>query len=574
MSQAAPVAPASVDTEVDDPILPESEPAKLPRVPNPERLFDDGTLEGLEGPARFISVQEILLMTLEQNLDIRVEEESRDAQAGAAFSEQGIYDPTVTARSTRSRTDEQTRNLGAAGGAGAGTFDFNSSSIYQDDTVTELILGQRTPLGTRVEIFARDHRQDIMDGRADTTLSPSYRQEAGLRVTQPLLKNFGPLVNNAPIRIANRRLDQSNWSFRGEVQERLSDVMQSYYELIFAYLDLEVQKTALESARELERNNRARVEVGTEPRLSLYQAEAQVAEREAQVIRAEAEILRAQDQLRRLTNWDAESSIRTWDGPLVPTDRLFYNKDLQLQEPRLIDVAFTARPDMQIARLETEIAEIDRDVAKRQRLPELNAFGEYSYSGVGATRWGGANEELDGRDYANYSFGAEFIYPLFNRQARGRFQQTEALLRRAELSQEQLEVLITAEVRQAVRIVRTALARIQSNQRQVIADRERVRSQRLRLQEGEGTQFELLEAEDDLASSRAALARALVDYQQGVVEVARSTGTLLSQLNIAVDDQEEPQWYELNYSPEQGPAVRPGEGGLQPEIRPSAIFSN
>src|SRR5690606_24558433 len=140
-----------------------------------------------------------------------------------------------------------------------------------------------------------------------------------------------------------------------------------------------------------------------------------------------------------------------------------------------------------------------------------------------------------------YNYGIEFRYPLFNRQARARHHIAEDRVEQADLLIESRELQIMTEVRNATRAYFTALDQIEATRRQVIADFEKVNSERKRLEVGEGTVFTVLDFQDDLAQSRANHVRALANYQIALIEIARASGILLDVQGVVVDDQESPR---------------------------------
>ncbi|MCB2154308.1 TolC family protein [bacterium] len=506
-------------------------------------------LNALKGDPVELTLRDVVLQTLMQNLDIKISKKDRDIAAEQVFAELGIYDPVFEAGVTRTQIDEQSRTLPQ-----------NRWTVDEKDTQSYAALSQRTPWGTMVTLEFTDHRQHILDRdpRVGNTLSPSYRQTAGVTVTQPLLKNFGPLVNNANIRIAKRRLDQSNEAFRGQIMDQLASVMGAYWELVFTIRNLDVQEQALASARELERVNKARVDVGSLPRLSLVQAQAEVAYRESLVVNAESAVAQAQDNLLQLMNWDRTDLDKEWNRPIIPVDSPEFTPDVRFSDSELINVAFARRPDFLAAVTELDVAHINRDVSKRQRLPELNVFGSYTYSGLDNSRWG-AFDYVDDMDYTDYSFGAEFRFPLFNRQARAQYHQSLDYAEQQELFIQQLEVAITGQVRASTRSVRTALRRIDATRKQVTADQEKLDAEIKRREVGERTTFDVLDFQDDLAQSQASEARAMVDYQIAMIELARSTGTLLDAQNILVDDQVPPGGFDLGFQPVSTDSITPEE---------------
>ena len=490
-----------------------------------------GEIAELQGAPMALSLREVVITTLAQNLGIEIQAQDQEIAAEAVLQAWGIYDPVLGATGQLRRTDQQT-----------GTFLPGASDqvvSYQDEQDAEVSLSQRTPLGTNLEIFAREEYTNRLSPPLSfgPVVEPEYRETVGLRVTQPLLKNFGPLVTNAQIRVSKKEAEQADWSFRREVENRVSDVMKAYWDLDFALRNAEVQRQALESAEELRRVNQKNFDVGRLPRLSVYQAEAQVAQRESLLADAEAQVIAAQDRLWALMNWDRANLAATWDRPIQPTDRPSYDQELKLLDQELVNVALDLRPDHQAVILGKDIAQINHDVARRQRLPELNAVAGYNFTGVDDNRRDSLST-VEGRDFTGYYVGLEFRYPLFNREARGAYRQSQERLQQTELTIQSSELGITQEVRAATRDVRTALKQIVATTRQVRADIEKLEAEQKRLSVGERTVFDVLDFQDDLALSRANQARALADYQKALIELGRSTGVLLMLQGVEIENPE------------------------------------
>lgn len=508
---------------------------------------------GLEGEPVPLTLRDVLLATLANNLDVKIVEKDRDVAGEQVWAEYGIYDPTLEAGLFRERTDRQ-------GASFSGDEETGRSKSYSTDTTASTALTQRTPIGTIVSLFASDGLNDVHStgGGSTSTIDPANTAEAGISVTQPLLKNAGTLVNNAQIRIARKRLEQANLDFDLAIQERLNLVIAAYWDLDFSIRNLEAQREALASANELERVNRARVEVGTLPRLSLLQAQAQVAERQSIVAEAEAVVLAAQDNLLTLMNWGDEDRVANWNRPVAPVDPPSYLAEVQLDDSKLMALALMNRPDYASAKLGRDIADIDRRVARWQRLPELNLVGGYARNGLEHER-DDAWETARGGEFSEWSVGTEFRYPLFNRAARATYRQAVDLHERSELLIENTELLITREVRDASRNARTALAQIKATNRQVLADIEKLESEKKRLDVGERTTFDVLDFQDDLAESRARYARALADYQIALAELGRSMGILLQVHGVVVEDLEGPGGWDVLKGETSGGEVKVGE---------------
>lgn len=499
---------------------------------------------GLEGEPVYLTVRDIVTATLAQNLSIDIVEKDREVAGERVWEELGIYDPTLNLSVINSRIDRQTGQFTSSPS--------NQIPTYLDTTTSEASLSQRTPLGTVLELFVTDTRtrnRTSFNSNLNTLgfVNPSYESEVGVSVTQPLLKNAGPLVNNSAIRISKLQLNQTNESFRAEVINRLSDVIRAYWELDFAIRNAEVQRQAIVSAKELERVNDLRVRVGTLPRLSLFQAQAQVAERESLLAQTESDIIEAQDRLLELMNWEADNRFEQWDRPIIPVNQPTSFLDAELDDETLTNIALRFRPDYQSAKIQVDIADINQRVTKRQMLPELNLVGSYSFSGLENQR-SESYDTLRTGDYQNYSFGATFTYPLFNRAARGQFRQAEDQFYQSEVQLEELELAIYRDVRSAARRIRTAVRQVEATTRQVKADIEALDAETKRQQVGERTTFDVLDFQDNLAASRANQARAFADYQTALVDLAQAMGITLDVQGIEIESLAAPRGWAYNYN--------------------------
>ncbi len=470
-------------------------------------------LEGVE-----MSLADVVLLAFSQNLDIQLQaidvqisEDERDI-AGS------IYDPVLGAQFSHSEREVRS----------AQTFQGQTipGSIDERTERYSASLSQLIPTGATAQVgFTSDRVTTRGDRREFAPYNPAEAQRAFVRLTQPLLKNFGPMVTNRGIRIAKHQEQAARALYRQEIDNRLAEVMEAYWDLVFALRSLEVQLTSLASAEELARVNEARVDAGVAPRTELLQARAQVAERRNEVIRARSGILAAQDRLLAIMNWTGE--LGTWDQPILPMDTPDeYDVDLELQDPPLIDMALSRREDFRAAGLGVDIAEINRDVARWQRLPELNAFAEWGQSGLGDNR-SDAFDDVTSTHFRDYSYGLELRYPIPNRRARAEYSQSRHRYERAEVEVRRAEVMLVTQVRNATRSLRTSLDSIEAAEAQVEAARETLEAERRRLEVGAATTFNVLEFQEALARAEVAHVNALVSYQKGLIELERSTGNLL-----------------------------------------------
>jgi outer membrane protein TolC len=109
-------------------------------------------------------------------------------------------------------------------------------------------------------------------------------------------------------------------------------------------------------------------------------------------------------------------------------------------------------------------------------------------------------------------------------------------LRRARTNVLRAEQDIVKEVREAVRNLKSALEGIEAAERAVAANAEQLRAEKIRLEHGESTPFEVLQREEDLVTAESQRITALRVYHGSVTALDRAQGTLLEDRGILLDE--------------------------------------
>src|SRR6185295_17155256 len=96
----------------------------------------------------------------------------------------------------------------------------------------------------------------------------------------------------------------------------------AYWQLVLATEAVRVQQQGLALARELQRQNEGKYNVGALPQTSVLEAQAEVARREAELIRVNNALINSRDSLRALVNYRPPGSnelivIEPSDAPTV-----------------------------------------------------------------------------------------------------------------------------------------------------------------------------------------------------------------------------------------------------------------
>lgn len=489
-----------------------------------------------KAPASKISLQDVLRLTLENNLDIKITDYDRKIARDEIQVQKGIFDTLFTSRVAQTEIEqplvlEDVTSI--PGFTGATLESFGIARVQESITkLFEASLSQLIPTGGLLELTYTDERfENIPSGFA--TVSPYYTAQLTLAFLQPLLRNFGPAVTNAGIRIAKNSASISEEAFRLQVMNQLASALKTYWELVFAIYNYDVQMVSLRQAQDLLRINRAKFEAGVVPSTDVLLARAQVALREEQIITANQQILNVQDLLKQIMNVPKDDP--NWQINIIPEDRPEYH-DVHLKENQLLREAFSFRPEYRQAKTLLENHKIQRMVARNGRLPELNLYGYYGFTGADESNTL-AFEDMETLDYHHWQVGLEFRYPLPNRVGRYRYHQSQLQYDQASESLENLKNLITLEIRTTQREVETNRKRIDVTKTSVEYEEAKLDAEQKRFNVGMATSLDVLEFQRDLANSRANHLRAIIDYNKALIDLEISKGTFLGSYQIQIENQ-------------------------------------
>ena len=360
-----------------------------------------------------------------------------------------------------------------------------------------------------------------------------YEPTVTFQVSQPLLRDAWPEFNLAQLRVARLNSRMSDAEFRLKVEEVVTQVIVTYWTLIQARQELAIQQKLLAQTKETHKRVRGRGLLDA-TLATIKQAEASVMIRDAVGIRARKSILDVQNSLARLL---ADSQINLLSRcEVVPTTPPIRRR-VHVSATEQLLTALRCSPLLEQARVAIAASEINVSVAKNQSLPSLNLTASTEIQGLGPTIQQ-ANDKLLNADYVSYGIGLEMEYPIGNRGPLANLRQrklerTKAIVAMQNIA-DQIAVAVDERVRQIGTTYEETLAQraaveAAGVQLQALEDTERIRAQLtpefLRVK---------LQAQETLANAERAELQAIVDYNNAMAELARTTGTTLELHRIEI----------------------------------------
>lgn len=470
------------------------------------------------------TLQDLLLQALESNLEIqarRIEPQIYDDRVKGAW---GVFDPTI---SFGALYEESERALNQRDFLGTGQI----SRLYDENNERfQASFGGRIPTGLVYELMVDHARLDnTYNRRALSLYGPEFQSNAILRITQPLLRDFGFHANLAEVRLAKNARNVSENEFRASVLRIIGQTMSAYFEAVFAQENIRVKQQSIELAENLLRENRRRAEEGKMASIDVIQAEARVAEAREELILAQSLLNQRRNTLKELTREEFE-----FDSPAM----IFAADNVQLPLPdlereQILGTVFTKNPSYLAAIEGAKAEDIRLAYARNQRWPRLDLKATFGYNGLGGDIANSFNDFTD-RSQPDWSVGVSVSIPTFNRTARYRVAEAKKRQVQAALNVKRAEVTILSAVDTALRDIAAARERVELVKDSLRLAESALDAEFKRLNTGLTTSYNVLTLQKELSQARSRELATVVDLNKAITTLHLIEGTLAEKMNIVV----------------------------------------
>ncbi len=439
-----------------------------------------------------------------------------------ARGERGILEPNFAGNAAFDRTERQNaieQELNQNSPL------FRENSIDASTGVEGLLpLGTKYWVGTSV-----DKRSNNLTNRWQMVpYTDEYLGFAGVRLTQPLLKNGRLSAVMARIRLADAQIDVRFQELRRHLMMVMSRAELAYWNLALTQHTLRLRNDSVRIADEVLTGNRERVAAGKMSEIEVYEAEAGVAQRRLQQTQAAQTVTAANNLMRTFLSaaagGEGDSPFEAADAPAL--------KALTTTYDAAMASALEHHPDYLAQQVVIRQEQVRVSYARNQRWPQLDLVGSYGLNGLGETFRDSA-EKVGDADFEAWTVGIELRLPL------GGGIKERADLHAARLRQQQaLLDLKTAEI-EIANTVDTAVKQVRASQAQADASRVVVDfKQRLldselgRLAAGKSDSRRVLEIEQDLVEAKLNHFLSLVEHCKAHLDWEVAQGTLLDARGI------------------------------------------
>jgi outer membrane protein len=543
-------------------------PAVAPNYRAPQRPLPDLARVGVDQDRQQpISLREAISLALDHNKDIEVARQNVKIAEFDLLGSKGVYDPQLSSTSFFERVKTPVSNFLSGGSNGAIT--------STDYTATARLEGDTPKYGGNYRLDFSSIRQTT--NNQFTGLTPQYPTSLLFTYTQPLVRGLKIDNNRRQIEIAKKNLSLTDAQFRQRAIETITGVQRTYWDLVFALRNLQIQRDAVQDARSQLEHNKRLVNEGSLAPIDVVAAESQVASFERELYTALEGVSLAENRLKNLIAENRQAEI--WNRSLIPTDPVDMAQP-SVSLPEAMKTALENRPELQQSTVAQEINKIDQKYFKEQTKPGIDFVGSYGVVGLAgnvnpnsinpfsstnlirdrvnllsqlagvtpplpepipqtfpSTLIGGYGQSLQnlfGNQYNNFRVGVQINLPLRNRTAEAQLGRSLVEGQRIQTQREQLEQSIQVEVRNALQVMQSAQAKLHAAAIERETSEQQYGSEKRKLDAGQSTVFLVLERQTAFTAARGSELRAQTELNIATVELQRAMGNSLTVNSVVV----------------------------------------
>jgi len=464
--------------------------------------------------SRELSLQECIDLTLKNNLELQFDRYTPEIARYNLKAAYGAWDPTAFFSGQHQHSESGPSFLGT---------NIIGGTLSDVDSVSTYLSGV-SPIGTTYRFFG---------STADTVQNNTLQirrnagAQAGVNITQPLLRNLWIDSSRLTIRVDKNRLKSSEYGLKQQLMQTLTSLEQAYYDLIYARESVRVQELAAEASDRLVAENKKKLEVGAMAELDLANAEAQAAHDRAAII-ATKSVMGTQERKLKLFLTD---QITKWaDVSIVPNGTLTAPK-YSFNRQESWRKALETRPDYQQAKLDVEQAGIQLKYNYNQMFPELDVFGTFGYNGSG-TVFSGALYDVQQQNLPTWTVGGQISMPLANVGPRNAYKAQKITVQQVVISMKEKERDILISIDNDIGNLQADYDAVQATHAQRLYEEQALDAEQKKLANGKSTTYQVLLVQRDLTSARGLEIQALDKYNFDLAQLSLDEGTTLERLNI------------------------------------------
>ncbi len=238
--------------------------------------------------------------------------------------------------------------------------------------------------GGTVQVSANDSY--LKENAPTNILNPSVAPVVQVFVRHNFLQGFGVGVNSRFIRVAEKQIGAAGETFRSQLLNLVSNVLNLYWGLVSNNDDLRVRRQALDAAQKFLDDTKKQIDLGVIAKVELYRAQSEVSTRKQEQDISQATVRQQEILLKNTLSRNGLEDPLIDAAEIVPLDRIEVPDQDDLPGLRdLLTRALAKRPDVLLSKISNENAEISALGTANGVLPFLQGIAATTQRGLSGT---------------------------------------------------------------------------------------------------------------------------------------------------------------------------------------------
>ncbi len=498
---------------------------------------------GLGPSQRHLTLQESIERAMRANLDVQIERTNLGTAEVASYGALGGFDPIFRWQSAAGNSNQPA--VSALQGAGGNLIQHSISQTF--------LMHEKTPWnGLTLDAAFANGRTASDD--PFVALSPFYISQLTISMAQPLWRGRGIDAERTLVKIRAANRDTSAAEFEIRAIQIAVQVEQTYWDLVAARRQSQVDAEAANLARVQLEQVRRMIAAGSLAAVEASAAEAELEKRIDELYRASNTITETENELKTLLAHDPMEAL--WSEELLPADGGAVSPPSVAGVSDALAQAMQCRAELKVLDANLAANEISRRQKADLTKPQIDLVASYSLAGLaGQIRplpgaLSGILPSLPGRlagglgtslsslfsgDYASFQAGLAFDITGRNRSAKADLAESCIERTRLQLMRVRTSQAIEAQVRNALQALESARQRMSAAAAAVRAAGEKLSSESRLFEKGKSTNFLVLTRQKEYSDARRREIEAEAVYNKAVAGFEAALGITLTARGIRID---------------------------------------
>ncbi|HUR47227.1 MAG TPA: TolC family protein [Candidatus Saccharimonadales bacterium] len=477
---------------------------------------------------RVLSLDEALRLSVEHNLDVKIQRLDPEIARYQLQASYGFYDPHLNFVINHEETTQEGKFVGGLQSVPSvqkiDSFGILIASGPKLDEVDPKFIVGNLPTGLK---YALDANINHRTGTRGASALDQYDGDVGIILRQPLLRDAWIDAPRAAIAMNKNNLTISEFALELKIMQVILNTQQAYYDLVAATDNVKVRQNALELAGRAVNDARKRVQAGTMLPLTEKSAESASASAKADLLSAQRQRDFRENVLKSMITDDYE---RWHVLSIAPSEKLLAIPQTYNLQASWVE-GLMRRPDFKQIRAEVERQGIQVSLRNNQLFPTLDLTGAAGRTSVDSTFTGSLGDVSSNRN-PTWAVGVIVSIPFTFMENRNNYKAARSRMKQMELELQKAHQNVIISIEDAVKAAQSAYEGIMAQREARVFAETALDAALKRFQNDRVTSYEVLQVERDLTAARSLEIQALADYNKALAQLYFNEGTILKRAGL------------------------------------------